>query len=222
MKDYHEQLDTVFSFFSSDHYLQRLSQAKQSFVEFAGPFDEDQVDIESKWVQFRDWYLFDFVFEGKTCIKLLAETSDPVLNDIDKQVLIESHASIFNFYKSSRGLVYFRDVIFRDKFYFKHPDAFLMLEKDDYVQTRVFTNNKEYFLGSYLTVHPKGAQKFMDVKAKEVRKLKKDKEQQTEKKNNLLDLLLKKYFQMQRFKQVDVRKIYSDEPLFERKAESRL
>lgn len=219
MPNFNEFLDQAFTYFSDDKFQERLTLGKKTYVDFAGTFDEDQHDIESKWIQFRDWYLFDFRFNGQSCIDLVAEVPD--LDNEIKESLQQARSSVFYFYKEGRGWVYFRDVITRDKLSFKSADMILLLEKSSYIQTRVFRYKDAYHLGTYLIVHPHGSEKYIDIKAKQVRK-EKNIEIKIEKKCELLDSLLKKYFQNQRFRQVDVRKIYSDEPLFERKVEPRL
>lgn len=219
MADFSEYLDQVFTYFSGEKFQERLGLGKKTYIDFAGTFDEDQHDIESKWIQFRDWYLFDFTYNNQSCIDIVSEVPD--LDNEIKESLQQARSSVFYFYKESRGWVYFRDLITRDKISFKNSDVILLLEKNNYIQTRVFRYKEAYHLGAFLTVHPNGSEKYIDTKAKQIRK-EKNIELKLEKKSQLLDSLLKQYFQNQRFRQVDVRKIYSDEPLFERKAEPRL
>lgn len=219
MPEFNELLDQVFTHFSSGVYAERLAEAKQTYVEFAGPFDEDQIDIESKWIQFRDWYLYEFIHHGQNCMSLIDEV--PELSPEIKECLQQARSSIFYFYKESRGWVYFRDLITRDKIYFKTEDTVLLVEKDRYIQTRLFRYQNNWHAGAYLTVHPQGSEKFIDAKVKLIRK-EKDIDKRLLMKANLLDMLFKRFFQNLRFKQVDVRKIYADEPLFDRKAEPRL
>lgn len=218
---FNDELDKIFNYFSSQNYLQRLAVAKKAFIEFAGPFDEDRLDVESKWIQFRDWYLFDFTFENQTCIDILKQVSDQIVEPEILESISAARLSVFYYYKESKGWLYFRDLITRDKIYIKDTVMRLILEKDDYIQTRLFYFNKEYYIGAHLTAHHPDARKYIDSKIKVIRK-EKNPEIKEQKKKDLLDLLFKKYFQIQRFKQVDVRKIYSDEPLFERKVEERL
>ncbi|MCO5114272.1 MAG: hypothetical protein M9899_08855 [Bdellovibrionaceae bacterium] len=219
MVEFNELLDQVFTHFSGPGYQDRLTLAKQSYVDFAGPFDEDQIDIESKWIQFRDWYLYDFLYQGTSCISMVHEV--PEISEDLKESLQQARSSIYYFYKESRGWVYFRDLITRDKIYFKNTDAILLLEKNRYIQTRLFRYNKDWYAGAYLTVHPQGSEKFIDSKVKLIRK-EKNIEVRLEMKIRLLDLIFRRFFQNLRFKQVDVRKIYADEPLFDRKAETRI
>ena len=37
-----------------------ISHAKTGFIDFASPFDEENSEIELKWSQFRDWFLFSY------------------------------------------------------------------------------------------------------------------------------------------------------------------
>lgn len=219
MVDFNELLDQVFTHFSAGKYLDRLAKAKQDYIEFAGPFDEDQIDIESKWIQFRDWYLYDYLYQGQNCIALIDEVAD--LDAELKESLQQARSSIYYFYKESRGWVYFRDLLTRDKIYFKSADTVLLVEKDRYIQTRLFRYQNNWYAGAYLTVHPQGSEKFIDSKVKLIRK-EKNIDRRLEMKAQLLDLVFRRFFQNLRFKQVDVRKIYADEPLFDRKAETRV
>ncbi len=223
MAQFNEHLDQIFSEFSKPEYVPMMGKAKVQFIDFAGPFDEDNLDIEMKWSQFRDWFLFlypgDIDSGDLSPKKMMASDSfrsivnlpEPIMKAID-----QSYLSIFQHIKSYKDQIKVRDLILRTKHYIFDQNVQLILEKNDYIQTRVYhLEGKRYFGGS-LVVHPPLARKYIDKKIKLLRK-EKNLDLKEEIKFKFLENIFKMYYRALRFRQVNIQKIYSDEPLFERK-----
>lgn len=220
MVNFNQHLDLIFSEFSKPEYSELMTRAKDSFVDFAGSFDEDNLDIEMKWSQFRDWFLFSY-FDKTTCHQILSDDNFQSRIGLSKEIadsIIHSHTSVFQHLKSYKDQIKIRDLITRNKNYVFDEDVQLILEKGDYFQTRVFKfDNKHYFSGSYV-IHPPTARKFIDSKIKLIKK-EKDKSKKPEMQDKFLDSVFKMYYRALRFRQVEIQKIYSDLPLFERKTQ---
>lgn len=217
MVDFNQHLDQIFTEFSKPEYSELMTKAKDSFVDFAGSFDEDNLDIEMKWSQFRDWFLFSY----SAPYQILAQDSFQAKVEVPKNIMdsiLTSQSSVFQHIKSYKDQLKIRDLISRNKYYVFDENVQLILEKNDYFQTRIFNlDNKHYFSGSYV-IHPPTARKFIDSKIKIIKK-EKDKAKKPELQFKFLDSFFKMYYRALRFRQVEIQKIYSDLPLFERKSQ---
>lgn len=223
MVQFNEYLDRIFSEFSKVEYSSMMSKAKVLFMDFAGSFDEDNLDIEAKWSQFRDWFLF--VYPGTQESTEMAPSqimkgekfqhAVDIAPDIMTSIL-ESRLSVFQHLKSYKDQIKVRDLMTRNKHYVFDTNIQLILEKKDYFQARIYKFNDTYYLDGSFVVHPPSAKKYIDSKIKILKKERK-KEHKTLTELQLLESLFKMYYRALRFKQVEVQKVYSDQPLFERK-----
>lgn len=225
MVQFNDYLDQIFSEFSKPEYAQIMSRAKINFIDFAGSFDEDNLDIEMKWSQFRDWFLFVYVTDVNnpdlSPKKIMMTDSFRSAVDIPKDIMdaiIESHLSIFQHLKSYKDQIKTRDLLTRVKNYIFDQNVQLILERKDYLQTRIFKYENKYYLGGSLVIHPPTARKFIDSKIKLLKK-EKNKVLKAENEIKFLENIFKMYYRALRFKQVEIQKIYSDQPLFERKTQ---
>lgn len=223
MVQFNEYLDQIFSEFSKVEYSSLMSKAKVHYMDFAGSFDEENLDIEAKWSQFRDWFLFvypgTFETEEASPFKIMKEESFQKALGIEPEIMtaiIESRYSVFQHLKSYKDQIKVRDLITRNKHYVFDTNIQLILEKKDYFQTRIYKLNDKYYLGGSFVVHPPLAAKYIDSKIKILKKERK-KEVKTLTEIQLLESIFKMYYRALRFKQVEVKKVYSDQPLFERK-----
>lgn len=225
MIQFNEYLDQIFSEFSKPDYSSIMSKAKVHFVDFAGSFDQDNLDIEMKWSQFRDWFLF--VYSGDASNSepspLQIMSSDKFKNEIGldenvMQAILESRLSVFQHVKSYKDQIKVKDLIQRTKHYIFDQNVQLILEKKDYLQTRIYKFEDKLYLGGSLVIHPPLARKYIDTKIKLLKK-EKDKDKKAEGEKSFLESIFKMHYRAFRFKQVEIQKIYSDQPLFERKTQ---
>ncbi len=253
MINFNEYLDQIFSEFIKPEYNVLMTKAKDQFVDFAGSFDEDNLDIEMKWSQFRDWFLFSYLDRlnyvngvmpnvAVNPLKNEVSSSDTLRNDgfkdlspfqilfseqfqaqlnIPKDIMdaiLGSHTSVFQHLKSYKDQIKVRDLITRIKHYVFDEDVQLILERKDYIQTRIFKFENKYYFGGSFVLHPPMARKFIDSKIKLLKK-EKDKAKKAEFQSKFLESVFKMYYRALRFRQVEIQKIYSDQPLFERKTQ---
>lgn len=220
MIDYNDALDQLFAYFSKEEFASMVSEGKQEFTEFAGPFDEERYDIEAKWIQFRDWFLFQFKFNDKTPLDHIAENSLLSKFEIDPKVfesIQSSHLGLFSFTKIYKEQIIVKDLFSKEKIYANDSLFKLVLNKEDCFQTRIFDMDKEKSFGSSYVIHPPEARKYIDQKIKIVQKIKEPYEQNL-KKHEILEAFFKMHYRAQRFRQVEISKVYSDQPLFEKKS----
>lgn len=223
MIQFNNYLDQIFSEFSKPEYTEMMNRSKVQFIDFAGSFDEDNLDIEAKWSQFRDWFLFlyagDIQNSLPSALQIMASEKFQMEVDIPKEIMtsiLNSKLSVFQHRKSYKDQIKVRDLISRYKHYVMEQNAQLILERKDYIQTRIFHyENKFYFSGSFV-VHPPLARKYIDSKIKLLKK-EKNKDLKPENEKKFLENILKMYYRALRFKQVEIQKVYSDQPLFERR-----
>jgi hypothetical protein len=271
---FNEQLDQIFSEFSKPEYSVMMNRGKGIFMDFAGSFDEDNLDTEMKWSQFRDWFLFQYNIEKLEVLnknqtiptqksksglfaKLFKRTpkidlakSDDVAKEVSQtnnkpeiaeadliprqimeseafrsklsistdvmDAILNSNLSVFQHLKSYKDQIKVIDLVTRTKCLIRDNNIQLILEKNDYIQTRVYKLDSMCFLGGSHIIHPPKARKFIDSKVKLLTK-EKNKMIKAEGQLKLLDNIFRMYYRALRFRQVEILKIYSDQPLFERK-----
>lgn len=225
MIQFNEHLDLIFSEFSKPNYAAIMSKAKIHFVDFAGSFDEDNLDIDLKWSQFRDWFLF--VYPGDASnnepspMQIMASEKfkeDIGLPEDVMSAILSSRLSVFQHIKSYKDQIKVKDLITRIKHYIFDNNVQLILERKDYLQARIYKYHDKYYLGGSLVIHPPLARKYIDSKIKLLKK-EKDKTKKPENEMRFLESIFKMHYRAFRFKQVEIQKIYSDQPLFERKTQ---
>ncbi len=228
MIPFNEYLDQIFSEFSKPDYAVMMGRAKLQFIDFAGSFDEDNLDVEMKWSQFRDWFLFVFAGDLTNAepspFQIMSTDkfkSDVGLSEEIMQAILYSRLSVFQHIKSYKDQIKVKDLILRTKHYIFDHNVQLILERKDYIQMRIYKFEDKLYLGGSFVIHPPKARKYIDTKIKILKK-EKDSIKKAEFETKFLESIFKMHYRAFRFKQVEIQKIYSDLPLFERKTQVNL
>ena len=145
--------------------------------------------------------------------------SDPQFSrktSLDENILeaiVNSKSGLFRYLKTSKGQVRVRNLMSRSRISVFDENVPLLLDRDDYFQTRVFTYQGEFYFGASLVIHPPLARRFLDKKIREIQNTK-DKECKQLMTQNFFNEIFKMYYRALRFKQIEIDKIYSETPVF--------
>lgn len=205
-----EATNDVFIFFEKK-FPEDLNQARVEFVRLTGPFDEEHDHFESKLDDFRNWFLF---FYGRKKFKKLETVKD--FPEVSKhyEYLTSGIFSVFYVSQVKNDFIYLKDLFTARDYRVQDSVAALSLSKGDSVQTSVYYKDKNIFeLGLSVIIHPAESFSYIKKKIKEVEQAQK-KGIDSLGKEQLFEKLMSMRYQFFKYKQLEIKQIYSDSPLF--------
>lgn len=196
--------DEVFLFFQTN-YSADVEAGKEHFVKLTGQFDEEHEYFESKLDDFRSWFLF---FYGGAKFSNLQKIKED--KDLERyfNYLSSGVFSYFIIQKIKGDEIFLKNLKDASVFKVKNPVAALSMEKGDCVQTSLYyTASGIHEFGFSLVVHPIESLKYIRKKIKEVKKGKGLTEEE------LFERLIGMRYQFFKYRQLEVKQIYSDKSL---------
>lgn len=209
-----EVTNEVFKFFEAKH-PDHIEEAKVEFVNLTGQFDEEHEYFESKLDDFRNWFLF--FYGHKQFLKLeRAKLYPEVAKYYD--YLVSGVFSIFAVQKIKKNIIFLKDLFSGLEYRVQDDVASLSIQKGDLVQTSVYQKEKDaYEFGLSIINHPAQSQTFIKSRIKTLAKeLKSDPKSRA--REEFFEALMKMRYQFFKYKQLEISKIYSDQPLFDKKS----
>jgi len=209
-----EVKNEVFKFFEAKH-PEQIDEAKAEFVNLTGHFDEDHEYFESKLDDFRNWFLF--FYGHKQFLKLERAKLYPEVA-IHYEYLTSGIFSVFAVQKIRKNMIFLKDLFSGVEYRVEDDVASLTIQKGDFLQTSIYQKEKNiYEFGLSIISHPPESQNFIKAKIKDLKKDLKN-NPKSRAKEELFETLMKMRYQFFKYKQLEVSKIYSDRPLFDKKS----
>lgn len=203
----------VFSFFQ-DNYTSDVESGKEHFVRLTGQFDEEHEYFESKLDDFRSWFVF---FYGGRLFSNLAKIKESEEVNQYYNYLSSGVFSYFIVQKIKGEEISLKDLADQKVYKLKNSVAALSMEKGDCVQTSLYYKADGFYeFGMSMVVHPIESLKYIRKKIKEVKRAK------VLTKEQLFERLIGMRYQFFKYKQLEVKQIYSDKSLlFEKMSETK-
>ncbi len=207
-----EVLNDVFSYFQSV-YPDDVETAKVSFVKLTGQFDEEHEYFESKLDDFRNWFLFFYDGAHFTNLKKIKE-DDTLEKYYD--YLTSGVFSLFLVQKIKGEQITLKDISDNKVYKVNNSVAALSMEKGDCIQTSLYHyKGGIYEFGLSIVAHPVESVRYIRKKVKEVKKGKGITQE------GLFERLIGMRYQFFKYRQLEVKQIYSDKSLlFEKISEA--
>jgi len=194
---------------------EQIEEARTEFIKLTGHFDEEHEYFESKLDDFRNWFLF--FYGHKQFLRLERAKLFP---EIAKhyEYLTSGVFSVFVVQKIKKNVVYLKDLFSGLEYKVEDDVASLTLQRGEFVQTSVYQKTRSlYEFGMSIITHPTESHSFIKSKVKKVVKdLKED--SQSRAKEEFFEALMTMRYQFFKYRQLEILKIYSDQPLFEKKS----
>ncbi len=206
-------LDRVIKTYASDAYRDELLRAKAEYFRQTGEVHEDdQHFFELRMASFFDWYLFERPMDGWTLSPVQRYLADHqyVLSPDEQAVyqgLGEQVHSLFIFKRKKwrSKLLILKDLLANTKRYVMERREWSALESGDLFEARLVPFKGELFFSKGFCFYPRGANRYIIKEAKKSRKGIGDDPKELMRKLQYLRYL------EERFKHVDVRRIYSED-----------
>jgi hypothetical protein len=209
-----EVKNDVFKFFETKH-PEQIEEAKAEFVNLTGQFDEEHEYFESKLDDFRNWFLF--FYGHKQFLKLERAKLYPEVAK-NYEYLTSGIFSIFIVQRIKKDMIFLKDMFSNKDYIVKDDVASLSIQKSDLVQTSVYQKEKDvYEFGLSIICHPSESYNFVKNEIKAVKKITTE-NSKSRAKEELFETLMTMRYQFFKYKQVEISKIYSDRPLFDKKS----
>lgn len=203
--NFHEVYNEVFSFFQTE-YVEEVELAKESFVKLTGAFDEEHEYFESKLDDFRSWFIF---FYGGVLFSNLKKIKVGTHVEGYYEYLASGIFSYFLIQKIKGDEIILKDLSSQEVCRVKNSIAAMSMVKGDCVQTALYyLDDGFYEFGLSMVVHPAESLKYIKKKVKEVKKGKGISKEQ------LFERLIGMRYQFFKYRQLEVKQIYSDKSLF--------
>jgi hypothetical protein len=191
-----------------------LEKAKEEFINLTGQFDDEHENFNVKMDDFRTWFVFFYNFD-KQPYYMLAKIKD--VNGLSHyhEPLSLGVASIFQITKIKGDDLYLKDLILKNSYKVTDSLHAISQEEGDLIQTTLFeTASNEHSMSLSVISHPNSAKSFIQ---KRIKKLVKENKKNSEGMNKLVVSMLQDFmamrYQLYKYKQVGVEKVYSENPL---------
>ena len=217
-------LERVIKTYASDAYRDELLRAKIEYFRQTGEVHEDDnAFFELRMASFFDWYLFERPMEGWTLSPVMRYLADhqyvmPPEDQAVYQGLGEQIHSLFIFKRRKwrSHLLILKDLLSNTKRYVVERREWSAIEGGDLFEARLIPFNGELYFTRGFCFYPRGANRYILREAKRSRKGQGDEPGELMRKLQYLRYL------EERFKHVDVKRIYSGEGMGLIPATSRL
>ena len=208
-----EGFESLYSHFV-DNFPEELEKAKIEFINLTGQFDDEHENFNVKMDDFRNWFVFFYMYQEKPYYMLETIKDTKELSHLHKP-LSSGIYSVFQISKIKNDNLILKDLIFKESYEVTDSLHALSHEEGDYIQTSIFqTDVDNYTMALSIISHPNKAKSFIYKKVKKLVKAnKKDSEKLVRDSVALLQELMAMRYQLYKYKQISVDKIYSDSPL---------
>jgi hypothetical protein len=209
---YQAFLDKIVSIFTSDAYRDHLLRAKAEYFRLTGEVHEDDPFFEPRMASFIDWYLFDRPIEGdvRPPVERYIVDRRLVFRPDERLVFegfLENVHSLFELRGRKPGAVVLLDLLANEKRRVVERREWSAIEKGDVFEGRLIPYQGEYFFTRGFCFFPLQARKYILREAKHARKAGGDAPAE------LMQRLAYLRYLQERFRHVDVRRIYSEDGL---------
>lgn len=202
--------DQILNHYTSADFQTEVLHGKKEFFDKTGFLDEDANEFDEKSSQFLDWYIFARPLSNGDLTPIMqARSSDRFQWSEDEKIFIEnlnSHRrSLFKFIKVKGSDVYLKDLLENEKIIVKNSNLLFGFDRDSFFEARLVPSGDSYVFMKGIVFHPLEAQKYILKEIKECGK------QGHESREPLLNKLQKMRYRLDRYKHVNVDKIYNNE-----------
>jgi hypothetical protein len=212
-RSYQPYVDQVIRTYASDAYRDELLRAKVEYFRQTGEVHEEDGDFfELRMASFFDWYLYERPMDGWDCPPVRRYLLDHqfVLSEDDRAVYEGLATSIHSLFVYKRRkwrspVLVLKDLLSGDKRLVVERREWSAIERGDVFQARLIPFDGHYFFTRAFCFFPRGANRYITHEAKLARK---GRGRST---GELLWRLSYLRYLQERFRHVDVRRIYSDD-----------
>lgn len=198
LSEAHEQ---AFDYFQKEQPA-LVEKAKNKFVQLTGPFDEEHEYFEAKLDDFRSWFLF---FYGQKKFENLGLIKNDRRNIDVYDYLTTGTFSLFVVVKIKDDHIFVKDLLSKIKYQVKDSVLGIMLRKGDFIQTSLYYSGQNlYEFGLSVIIHPEESGSYI---LKKIKTLKKKADLSFE---QVYESLIAMRYQFFKYKQLEVRQIYTD------------
>ena len=207
-----DAFESVYGYFV-DHNSKDLETARAEFINLTGQFDDEHENFNVKMDDFRNWFVFFYRHQDSPFYMLEKIKNSTELSYLYKP-LSSGVLSIFQITKIRDDSIFLKDLIHKVNYQVIDSLQALSHEEGDYIQTSLFeTASNQYTMALSVISHPKAARSFIQKKIKKLLKAnKKDKDNLQKELIALLQSFMSMRYQLHKYKQISVDKIYSDNP----------
>jgi hypothetical protein len=212
-----DDFESLYAFFVEQH-PEDLEHAMKEFERLTGKFDDEHENFNSKMDDFRTWFVLFYNFSEKPHYMLekakLAQKEKDKLSDIYKK-FSTSTSSVFKILKIKKNQILLKDLIYKQTFKVEDSLQALTLEEGGFIQTTVFkTSETLYTMAFGVVSHPNEARVFILKQIKNLlKKNKKTKDNIKLESFSLMQELMSMRYQLFKYKQVSVDKVYNKKPI---------
>ncbi len=209
---YQSYLDRIVAVYAGDGYREELLRAKGEYLRLTGEVHEDDPFFELRMASFFDWYLFDRPVDGdvRSPAQRYFLEHRQSLSAGEREALqgfLDNVHSIFEVKKRKPGIIILKDLLAAEKRVVVERRARSTFEKGDLFEARLIPYGGELYFTRGFCFFPREVRRYIAREAKRARKA-----GGAEPAELLRRLAYQRYLQ-ERFRHVDVRRIYSDEGL---------
>ena len=208
----YQYLEKLIALATGEAYLDAVREAKARYFRATGEVFEDDPFFEQRMNGFLEFYLFDWTAAagGKSTAAVIIEKGRQTLPP-DELVAFagfdRSVHSVFEYKKKKADKVHVQN-LFDDEVYEVHERRALAgLEKADIFEARLLPFGDKLHFSNAFVFHPKAVKKFLVTEMKEARK------QGAARATALTHRMAYLRLRFERFRRVDVLKIYSRESM---------
>jgi hypothetical protein len=206
-------LDRVLETYSKGPFYEEVRRAREEFFNRTGRVAEGSEGFENAMRAFVDWYLFDRPLDQSQLspVKLFVLENTSSIDPADQEIfenLAESTHSLFELLKASGEDVFVKDLVSGEKYVIEDPDVNQGFSKGDIFETRLLKFRDRLVFGQSFVFHPASTRAYILKQIKLVKYL--DRVHKLKLFQKLSGMKLK----TEQYPHIDVRHIYTDEPLF--------
>lgn len=207
---YQQYLNRIQDLFASVDYVDEVRLAKQEYCRLTGEFHEDDLTYELRLSSFLDWYIFERPMseDGRTPVSRYLVDHRKDLKEEERAIyrgLTETIHSIFELRKIATKELHLLDLIEDEKRMVYAEQAPIGVGRGDIFEARLIPVENHYFFAKGFCFFPREVRNYIRREAR----LRRDK-LPSDKKELLCSLSYKRLMQ-DRYRHVDIHRIYSDE-----------
>jgi hypothetical protein len=209
---YQPYLDRVIAAYAGEPYREELLRAKQQYFEETGDVHEDDAIYELRMACFFDWYLFDRPINGglRSPVQRFFLEHRATMSAEEREVyqgFIDNIHSLFELKRRKPGFVVLEDLLGSEKRLVVERRERSALQKGDLFEARLIPYHGDLYFTRGFCFFPHPARRYLHGEAKRARKSGGDAPKELMRRLSYL-----RYLQ-ERFRHVDVKRIYSEQGL---------
>lgn len=209
---YQQYLDPVIAEFTADGYREEIVRARLEYLRATGEVHEDDGIFEERIASFFDWFVFDRPLDGKlrapVQLFLLERrlSLEPPLRQIYEDFLANIH-SVFLLRRRRPGTMLLKDLLSGRKHLVNERRTHWTLERGDTFVARLIPFRDGLYFSRGFCFFPRQVRAYVVKECKRARKAGGDAP------HELIRRLSYQRYLQERFRHVDVRRIYSEQGL---------